>query len=124
MGAARRANESFLLARVSEGARPRAENAIRQVLIIKPFTVTVTDRAMGDNLNRQVLENDSGREAHLSAPSTAETRRPERAPLRVRWRDQLRIGLGSKWIALAGYGRGLRPSLNRKEIIAVESSED
>jgi hypothetical protein len=79
---------------------------------------------MGDNLNRQVLENDSGREAQLSAPSTAETRRPERALLRVRWRDQLRIGLGSKWIALAGYGRGFRPSLNRKEIIAVESSED
>lgn len=58
------------------------------------------------------------------APSTREQRRPERPALRVLWRDQLRIGLGSKWLALAGYGRGLRPALTRKEVIAVESTED
>jgi hypothetical protein len=64
-----------------------------------------------------------GHEQPLTPP-TQEERRAEKPALRVRWRDQLRIGLGSKWRALAGYGRGLRPSLTRKEIITVESAED
>ncbi|MBI4205209.1 MAG: hypothetical protein HY527_09300 [Betaproteobacteria bacterium] len=43
--------------------------------------------------------------------------------MRVLWRDHLRIGLGSKWLALAGYRRGLRPTPSAKEIVVVDSAD-
>jgi hypothetical protein len=39
-------------------------------------------------------------------------------------RSQLRLGLGSKWLTLAGYRAGPRPKLARKEIILVDPSPD
>ncbi len=73
--------------------------------------------------NMDFVPDNPGHEQPLTPP-TREERRAEKPALRVLCRDQLRISLGSKWLALAGYGRGLRPSLTRKEIIAVESAED
>ena len=79
---------------------------------------------MSNDLSTEVVPNYLGEQEPPLAPSPQEKRRPEKPALRVLWRDHLRIGLGSKWLALAGYGRGLRPSLTHKEIVAVESTED
>jgi len=78
---------------------------------------------MRKSVSMDIIHNGSGREASPSLPSTRENRRPEKRALPVLWRDHLRIGLGSKWLALAGYRRGLRPALAHKEIIAVDSAD-
>jgi hypothetical protein len=48
----------------------------------------------------------------------------QRPALRLLWRDHLRIGMGPKWLAVAGYRRGLRPVLAHKEIIAVDHADN
>jgi len=79
---------------------------------------------MSKNLSMDVVHDEPQHEDSplTSAPPT--NQRTAKPALRVLWRDHLRIGLGSKWLALAGYRHGLRPTLARKEIIAVESADD
>lgn len=78
---------------------------------------------MRNNPSMDVVEKDLEHGGSPLKPQSAATPRREKTALRVLWRDHLRIGLGSKWLALACYRRGLRSTPARKEIVAVEPAD-
>ena len=63
----------------------------------------------------------------LLLPTSEPRARKSRRKLRrgILWRDHVRVGLGSKWLGIAGYRKGLRSRLAYKDIVAfAPGSED
>lgn len=75
------------------------------------------------NLDARIAETETAAAQFEPLPEDERAEPRIAAPRRILWRDHLRIGLGSRWLGIAGYRRGLRPALDYKEVITFEQGE-